>query len=618
MKLKSYQLSQLEYYGFIQVGKEYQKVSKNINQDILKVSDFFTQENIHFDITDLIGKKYSAHEKDSKSFLKNLSIAKNYKYGKVDIKSFRLFSSFLDKLPRTLKDHQKKAAYHHYILKNAANFSTPGSGKTSVVLATYEKLRKEKEINVLFVVGPPSCFGPWINEYRETLGRLPTHTTLSGLSLENRKREYSKPVNRVSDLYLITYHTLTNDLKLIKEFFNRIGLKIILVVDEAHYIKQIGGTWSNSLLEISRLTDFRFILTGTPMPKSYSDVFNLFDFLWPMSPPLNEDERNQIILWEKNSKYEKAEALLETKIGPLFYRVRKKDLGLTTPCFHSPILIKMNPIENKIYSLIKAKVYELSKKDLQGNQELISKLWKGRMIRLRQAVSYPKLLISAIDNYKENLIDNSFQKLIYNYDRKELPAKLDALLQLAVPLLEQNEKLVIWTNFIGTLKLINSHFQKLGFKSELIYGKTPVRKSNHLLPEESVSIEKTREEIISEFLDKSSALNILIANPAACAESISLHKGCKHAVYYDLSYNCAQYLQSLDRIHRIGGSEFQISNYYFLQYENSIDQDIKNNLDKKAKKMYDVIDKDFSIYSLDMFDDLDDIDAYKRLFSKAK
>ena len=107
----------------------------------------------------------------------------------------------------------------------------------------------------------------------------------------------------------------------------------------------------------------------------------------------------------------------------------------------------------------------------------------------------------------------------------------------------------------------------------------------------------------------------MIANPAACAESISLHKTCQHAIYYDLTYNCAQYLQSLDRIHRVGGSELIEANYYFLQYENSIDQDILSNLNRKSERMSRIIDQDYQIYSLDMFDDEDDeIKAYDRLF----
>jgi len=111
-----------------------------------------------------------------------------------------------------------------------------------------------------------------------------------------------------------------------------------------------------------------------------------------------------------------------------------------------------------------------------------------------------------------------------------------------------------------------------------------------------------------------SGVDILVANPAACAESISLHKTCSHAIYYDLSYNCAQYIQSLDRIHRVGGSENKPSYYHFLQYEDTIDQDILSNVQGKAARMSAVVDKDYAIYSLDMFSEDEEQEAYERLF----
>jgi hypothetical protein len=107
---------------------------------------------------------------------------------------------------------------------------------------------------------------------------------------------------------------------------------------------------------------------------------------------------------------------------------------------------------------------------------------------------------------------------------------------------------------------------------------------------------------------------VLVANPAACAESISLHKTCAHAVYYDLSYNCAQYLQSLDRIHRVGGSEDKVAHYHFLQYAGSIDQDLLNNVQNKARRMSAIIDQDYPVYALDMFAADDELEAYARLF----
>lgn len=407
-----------------------------------------------------------------------------------------------------------------------------------------------------------------------------------------------------------------NDCNHVIKFLEQKGVYAFFVIDEAHYIKQIGGSWANTLLKLAEYTEFRCILTGTPIPKSYTDLFNPFDFLWPKESPLNEENKIQIQLWEKEKNNEAVKSLLNEKIGPLFYRVRKRDLGLKPAIFHDPIIIKMNLYEHRIHKLIKSKIFELSREDFLENEEILYDLWRGRMIRLRQSISYPKLLIKATENYRENLLSGSSElvRIIQNYDKLEIPGKLDFLTKKVMELNQERQKVLIWSNFVGTLELIKAHFSKLNLKSELIYGKTPVKKRNA----KEIREELTREEIRNVFVNPNSGLDILIANPAACAESISLHKTCFHAIYYDLSYNCAQYLQSLDRIHRVGGSEINIANYYFLQYESSIDQDIKTNLELKAQKMYEIVEQDYEIYNLDMFEETveDDIAAYKRLFHK--
>ena len=51
---------------------------------------------------------------------------------------------------------------------------------------------------------------------------------------------------------------------------------------------------------------------------------------------------------------------------------------------------------------------------------------------------------------------------------------------------------------------------------------------------------------------KKSGFDILIGNPKKGGEGISLHYNCHNAIYLDRTYNAAEYLQSRDRIHRIG------------------------------------------------------------------
>ena len=49
-----------------------------------------------------------------------------------------------------------------------------------------------------------------------------------------------------------------------------------------------------------------------------------------------------------------------------------------------------------------------------------------------------------------------------------------------------------------------------------------------------------------------SMISVLLANPAALAEGVSLHTVCHDAVYLDRTFTAGQYLQSVNRIHRLG------------------------------------------------------------------
>jgi SNF2 family DNA or RNA helicase len=615
--LKKYQISQLEYYGYLTKDNLASKVSPGIRSEISKLLVYLKEEEVSVQFTPAADEfiKRMISLKDELNLL--FDQGKDIKDGKLDNSDFSVFLNFLQTLPRNLKQHQIKSAYHLYVLKNGANFSVPGSGKTSVVLAVYEKLKRESRCNVLFVIGPPSCFQPWKSEFTETLGREPNSVILSGGSKEFRRSEYQSSIEEKHELYLTTFQSVLHDYEDIIKFILKKGINAFVVIDEAHYMKQIGGSWATALLKISQHATFKCVLTGTPIPKSYKDIYNLFDFLWNEDSPLTEVSKFQIDNFEKNKKDESAKQLLQEKIGPLFYRVRKKDLGLIPAKFHAPIIVKMNEYEQKIYSYAATRILEMSQDDYFNNEEILAKLWRGRMIRLRQAVSYSKLLVSTIEEYDENLLRSSdLANMITSYDEVEVPGKLLKLTDLVTHLHANGQKVLIWSNFIGTLELIKSHFIRLGKKCELIYGKTPVRKED----DSEIGKEKTREDIRDEFIDPDSGLDILIANPGACAESISLHKTCFHAIYYDLSYNCAQFIQSMDRIHRVGGSEIKEANYYFLQYENSIDQDIRKNVETKAQRMYDLIEEDYAIYDLDLYDESldDDIEAYKRIFLKQR
>ena len=87
-------------------------------------------------------------------------------------------------------------------------------------------------------------------------------------------------------------------------------------------------------------------------------------------------------------------------------------------------------------------------------------------------------------------------------------------------------------------------------------------------------------------------VNILIANPASLAESVSLHKVCHHAIYVDRTYVATNWVQSKKRIHRIGMERGIETRYTVLKSvyphldddtedpRRTIDHDLDDNLER--------------------------------------
>jgi len=505
---------------------------------------------------------------------------------------FKNFCSSLKNLKRELLDHQKETCYHLYKSESAANLSVPGSGKTAVVLAYYEKLKNEKKVDAIFVVGPISCQHTWETEFNLTLGREPNLTILPPNS-KKRKIIYSNFLK--SELYASSFATIANDVEYLRKFFK--NNNFLLVIDEAHNIKKIDGIWSNAVLELSKFCKYKVILTGTPMPNAFKDYYNYLDFLYENNDIITPKEKAQIEIFIEQKNYEDASTLLRKKISPFFTRITKKRLNLSAPNFNKPILIKMNPIEYEIYYAIITKIKDYSVKDFLINKELMNKIYKARTIRLRQVCSYVRNLITAIpDEYKigdENLVgDKNIQRLIATYDQNEKPAKLIKLKSLVNELNNKNKKVLIWSTHLKSVDLIYRELLSDNIIIKKITGSTEVSE---------------REKIKNEFNNPSSSLNAIIATPQSCSESISLHKDCQNAIYYDINYDAAEFIQSLDRIHRVGGSEDKPVHYNFLHYENSIDIKIYERVFKKADQQMKVIENDNMTFSIPEDEDYEEL-----------
>ena len=98
--------------------------------------------------------------------------------------------------------------------QNACNFSVPGAGKTSIVYASYSFLNQlpfenPKHVNKLIVIGPPSSFKPWEDEYEECFGTKAKSIRLnSETDINERINSLSGDLVNNYNLYLITYQSV--------------------------------------------------------------------------------------------------------------------------------------------------------------------------------------------------------------------------------------------------------------------------------------------------------------------------------------------------------------------------------------------------------------------------
>lgn len=488
---------------------------------------------------------------------------------------------------RTLKPYQVPPVAHIVSLGNSANFSVPGSGKTTITLAGYSILKKQGAVEKILVICPRAAFMSWEDEYLGCFGKAPKSIRISG-TVSVRKKLYRQAAN--AELILLTYQMASQDLNRLSVFLRE--NKVMLVLDESHNIKRIaGGKWSSTVLSLAPFAARRIILSGTPVPNSLEDLWSQMTFLWPNPKILGsvDEYRDRISTLGANAAED-----IKRDLNPFYWRLHKSQLKLKRPKFHF-MSVKMRPYQKAIYDTVAARILNELLKAPEERMRL--RAWrKAKLIRLLQIASNPTLLNRHSDEFDIPPMDGSglpVSELIERYPTYETPPKIAAVLELVESLMKKKEKVIIWTTFIHNIKTLEKLLKK--YEPRIIYGDIP--------KDVSEDVQFNREKMIKEFKE-TKKFNILIANPGACAESISLHKICHHAIYLDRTFNCSQYLQSLDRIHRIGLEPNEQVYYYIFQVKNSIDEVIDERLKSKQKQMLTLLDDDFALLDLENSEEL--------------
>ncbi|MDC0139961.1 DEAD/DEAH box helicase [Hyphomicrobiales bacterium] len=475
------------------------------------------------------------------------------------------------KLKRVPTDEQKNNIKSMVSIPNGANFSVPGAGKTMTTLATWKFLRNEGSIDKLFIVCPKSAFAAWVDEE-------PKETFIENVITQVFVGE---AINPSTEILITNYEKLEN-----KKYLERISNWVfrqstMLVLDEAHRVKGGGDStrWQacKKIADISSRID---LLTGTPMPQDYSDLRNLL-----------------LLSWRNLPKPELSDANIRGfQRGGLFVRTTKEELKLPKLEI-TEIPIEQGENQRQIYSALK-KSYAGSF-SLSMDQEAHFRKRGRAVMSLIGASTNPGLLAGKKNegaflnlNWPPEELENnlSLMDAVEKYVSIETPPKYLWLINFVHEASKKQEKVLIWSSLVGNLKAVERLLKK--YNPAMVFGGTS---------------EDDRKNAIIKFKNDESC-KVLITNPQTLGEGISLHKVCHQAVYIDRTYNAGQYLQSLDRIHRLGLPKDIITKVYILRTKNTIDQTISVRLETKVSRMASVLN-DFGLVR-DSLPNMDEDDIF--------
>lgn len=444
---------------------------------------------------------------------------------------FKLSKNF----KRTLTKHQIRNVKKLLQNNHGASFSVPGAGKTTEALALLDAKRNTFPC---LVICPKNAFASWEEQISVCLKKGKVLRIISN-SIDEIKNNKPLP-----NYLLITYSRFSNISDKLLPFLAKNDFNIIL--DESHKIKRgAEGKWGSEVLKAAPHARSRIILSGTPLPNSEEDLVPQIKFLFPHLKNIYNPGNF---------------------IKRFYVRTTKKELNL--PKLYSRLIpVKLSSKQKCLYEIIKNKFARDQKGIFDiSDRETLRKINKCYM-RLLQVISNPLLLLKSDIEFNNSKI----------YDLFEEGPKIMQACKRAREITKLGQKVIIWSYFKENINLIASHLSDLN--AVLIYGDTNIGDEDE---------EDTREFRIKKFKTDSSC-SVLVANPAACGESISLHLECHFALYVDRTYNAAHYLQSQDRIHRYGLPKNTRTFIEILYAKNTIDESINRRLIHKTARMASIL-----------------------------
>ncbi|MDJ0702596.1 MAG: DEAD/DEAH box helicase [Leptolyngbyaceae cyanobacterium MO_188.B28] len=386
-----------------------------------------------------------------------------------------------------------------------------GLGKTIQLIAFLMHLRQQSLLDQpTLLVCPTSVIGNWEREVRRFAPPLKT------MVYHGDKRPHGSSFIRKAeqvDLVITSYSLVHRDLKDLK----RIEWQG-LVLDEAQNIKNASAKQSQAVRQLD--SQFRIVLTGTPVENRLSELWSILDFLNPGY--LGAQNFFQRRFGTPIERYGDTASLkmLRGLVQPFILRRLKTDRSIIQDLPEKQEMAVFCALSAEQASLYQKLVDEslAAIDDAEGvkRRGLILAL----LTKLKQVCNHPAQFLQ--------------QKTLGVRNRSGKLQRLDEMLEEVIA---EGDRALIFTQFAEWGKLLKPHLERL-FRQEtlFLYGG---------------SSQKDREEMVDRFQLDPNGPKLFILSLKAGGVGLNLTRA-NHVFHFDRWWNPAVENQATDRVFRIG------------------------------------------------------------------
>ena len=352
------------------------------------------------------------------------------------------------------------------------------------------------------------------------------------------------------DLVVTSYGTLTRD----RALFESVDFACV-IADEAQHIKNRRSQNAQSLRALRARG--RFLLTGTPLENSLEDLRSLFEFLMPgyldKVPPGSRGEDRAWI-----------DERLRAQTAPYILRRTKQAVAPELPAkLEQTLWCELSPAQAKLYQETQQRT-EREFLDLAASGASEASLRFAaltQLLRLRQICCDPRLVpgphaAAAESTPKSNYADS---------------AKLDAFRELLAESIDDNHRLLVFSQFTSLLGLLREELTAQEIAHCYLDGSMTPR---------------ARQAEVDRF-QGSAEIPVFLISLKAGGTGLNL-TGADTVVHFDPWWNPAAEAQATDRAHRIGQTRVVTS--YKLIASGTVEEKVLALQDEKRALLADVFE----------------------------